>query len=1371
MDFGRIRKKLEEGLQGVGSFIGGLGRGIQQGIGQIGGAIGQGTQGIRNVLSQPVQQPRPFQQPQVSTFQQPTVQPTFDFKSTFKAPGAPQVSDLTNIKLNVPSLPTTPTKALETVKLEAPKAVVPPKPAQPSESPLKTFLKSNPYTAGPVFAYDTFNALMGKDYGLFKGPSYDVVESTAQKAPNFVNDIVRQSGTLGITQPAGEVTKAQVEADPERFRNFVPTTQTGPGSQFYAQKAKSTAQQAGDLANAALFYGTFGGSGLARLGATPLTRVGLAGLEEGTQNLVSGAALRYGETGDINRALDPKSLVADFGFGAGFAGVIRAPGAIKSSIQGKKVLNELIPVIEQQKTREGVLDAINKSNLAAAEKIRIKSQVDNFSNEVARTNQLPQLERLVYGNERLPQTARQLSVGQTISPDRLLRETITQPAEQAVNRAIARAQVSENVVARGIGRGFTGISTEAGRTPEALAQRKLFQGSEQYGKVLAKEVSNWDINLTPIERENVYSTFGKQAKSINTLSAAEKASREKLAPVLDWINETNYANGLINEGQYNAGKNGRYIKTTYDIFELADGDAKGVRKSAEAELKNALKKKGVIVDENLLNAEIKDANYAIAKRLSETVRADAMVKYSNWLNSNGLVSDVARPGMLQLPKNVLYGEAAGKFVPKTYAEDFKGFIYTNNVIGAIDDLFTRYDRLAPRQAKKAILTVFNPAVRLGNQVSNRVIFSNLSGINPVQFNAEYAQVNNMIKSKSPVYLEAVRRGLFGTDITNKELTMRLLNATGDDNIARRGATWVKKSYSEADDKAKLTAFSIWLKRGYSPEQAASMVQRGFQDYSSVGFFYDLAAKTPIIGNAFVRFAADSIRIAKNAAIDHPMRAIGTVAMWSLFTDGMSKLSGESEQDRQTRENRFGAPKIPFTNISLEVQTPWGAVNVARFMPYYELNSIGSPVTRFLPIQGNPLKPEGWNDPILGQLLQYAVDKDFRGRSIQDPNNVIIYENGNYKVTKYNELDPGSKVLNVMRSFATQNVPMGREIDSISSAILGGEDVYGKKRDVVQSLLRAAGVKVEQFGPEQAQRQRETTAYYEENVARTKDFLAKNPDLAPSYFEFSKPTVDRQSGKKISNIISPERWKVIAANRDGRLYNFLRDQAISDFTRDGKPIDPVFQLTPERAKLVTELRSRPTGDDIEMEEILRATTNWYTGFEKAEKNYYQDNNSYFKSKGLENNTENERARQYREVGYPEQSNLIKQYYQIKAQNPAVAKQFFKANADQLSNDFANYKQARLDSINAKRAIEGFPAIPERAFNNVTFGYEDDERKVFNELRYEFGQGARGRKSYTPRVNQPFIQTRAQKPGGLGRVPGVGPQVRMRPGQVVVRRTQA
>jgi hypothetical protein len=72
------------------------------------------------------------------------------------------------------------------------------------------------------------------------------------------------------------------------------------------------------------------------------------------------------------------------------------------------------------------------------------------------------------------------------------------------------------------------------------------------------------------------------------------------------------------------------------------------------------------------------------------------------------------------------------------------------------------------------------------------------------------------------------------------------------------------------------------------------------------------------------------------------------------------------------------------------------------------------------------------------------------------------------------------------------------------------------------------------------------------------------------------------------------------------------------------------------------------------------------------------------------------------------------------------------------------------------------------------FTNEERAAlgFKPLTEEEGQyGGRGRKSYTPRVNQPFIQARAQKPGGLGRLPGVGPQVRMRPGEVVVRRTEA
>lgn len=93
-------------------------------------------------------------------------------------------------------------------------------------------------------------------------------------------------------------------------------------------------------------------------------------------------------------------------------------------------------------------------------------------------------------------------------------------------------------------------------------------------------------------------------------------------------------------------------------------------------------------------------------------------------------------------------------------------------------------------------------------------------------------------------------------------------------------------------------------------------------------------------------------------------------------------------------------------------------------------------------------------------------------------------------------------------------------------------------------------------------------------------------------------------------------------------------------------------------------------------------------------------------------------------HPEQTDLVKRYYQVKASNPQAAKDFFKANADALSNDFDSYKSARLKEINGKRAIEGHSPIDEDTFNNVTFGFESDQKKVFNELKYGKGFGGSG-----------------------------------------------
>lgn len=938
------------------------------------------------------------------------------------------------------------------------------------------------------------------------------------------------------------------------------------------------------------------------------------------------------------------------------------------------------------------------------------------------------LEQSLYGTSGAADDARNLNIFQALSPNRLIRENVTRPAERGINKLISTAQQSENPIARGVGRLFTGANTETGRTGAQLAARRAMRGSAEVGDIYGRDIAGGKLgdlskdSLTKIWAKLDPEQAGKIGKTAGKLTPEEQAAYTVRKEVVDYVTDGNVQRGLITPEQ---AANKDYLKRGYEVFEKGGAFDQAYEQTKRGVLSQFSKRKDVTGD--LLDSVITDPDYLIAKKTAQSHAAWGMVDYGDYLVKSNVAVPNARPGYTQLPNNKLYGEAAGQYVPRTFAEDFTGFQYTIGIAQGYNEMATAYERLGIRRAKKALLTVGNPAVRAGNQFSNRVVFANMNGINPVKFNKEYLGVGKMIKNRDPLYLEAVKRGLVGTDITTADFARRLGDYV-DENVAKKAVNWIKSSYSQADDKARITAFKIHVDRGYSLDEAAELTQRGFQDYSSVGFFYDLAAKTPLVGNAFVRFAGDAVRIAKNAAVDQPLRAAATVALWGTFVDNMSKLSGETPEDKKTREGRFGAPKIPFANTSLTVQTPFGEVNVARFLPFYSLNEVQGDIARFLPFQQSPVSTEGGTvgfnakslqDPLLGQFGQILADTDFRGKSIRDPENVTYDSEG--KVKKYPDLSEDEQRSNVARFLFTQNAPLGRETDALLSASKGEPDVYGKTRSLPQAIGRAMGVKVEQFGSEQAKKQRNLNDFFDGNVERVKKFTKDNPDLEQAYYTFNSPTRDRETGKKTSNLVSPERWAVVKADASGRLYDFLKQEAGLANKKDGKPIDPVFLLpNSEQAKQVLDLRSRPTGDDIETEEILRATKPWYTKFEESERDYYAKNTEYFKKLGLPD-TQNQRVKEYGEIKYPEQPDLIKRYYQIKSEDPQAAKDFYKANADQLSKGFDSYAAERLKYINAKRKIEGYPPIDASVYANVTFGYEDDERKVYNELAYGRGFG--------------------------------------------------
>lgn len=978
------------------------------------------------------------------------------------------------------------------------------------------------------------------------------------------------------------------------------------------------------------------------------------------------------------------------------------------------------------------------------------------------TTDLPRVTKTVdeaiYGGKKPTANTREdLSIGQELSPDRAIRENITRPIEEATNKVVGKMQRSQNPVARNIGTGIRGFFGEAGRTSEDLAARRALHAGRGTGELKGSDIREISSELDDTAKAEVWAALdpdqaGKLDKTVDpaNFTPEQTAVYTHYRDIQDAITAENLKRGNIKEGQ---AANKDYFKRGYSIFD-ENSDHSQVYEATMNGYLNQFKGREKNVAQEILDTQITDPGELLSRKMAESEAFWAMQDYGDYMVKQGYVSDVAQKGFTQLPNSKLYGSAAGKYVPTNMAEDFMGFQYSYGIARAYNDLVTKYDNWGVRKAKKEILTIFNPAVRLGNRISNQVVFSNMNGINPITFNKAFYEVNDMIKNKDPLYREAVEMGLTGTDILQADVTKNMSQYIDDPNVASKVHQWIKKSYSGADDKARIAAYKVHRERGYSPQEAANMVQRGFQDYKSVGFFYDLSAKTPLIGNAFVRFVADAMRIAKNTAVDHPMRAAGTIAMWSAFANGMSVLSGESElqgdnnfekganlvtgasksEAQKTREGRFGTPKIPFTDISLAVQTPIGEVNVARFLPYYQLNDIQEGLTRYAPIQQSPVRRDetgklvfngaGFGDPLLGQAVQLAVDEDFRQRKISDPEQTGQFQS---------DLPTEEKTKNRARFLATNNLPLGREIDNIVSAATGNPDMYGKERSLPQALLRAGGVKVEQFGPEQVKKQEGKNQYFEEK-AKIDAEVQKLPKAdqeaykrLTGYYKLREkttnefnPSTQRYVKDAVYNF-PEDKWKEYQGKPE--LYDMLLWKKNQQSSKpDGPPLQPEFdnKLSLEFRKQLISNKSLPPGEDVEADARMYSSSEWDT-YQQLKKEYTDKASKYYPKSG-DDEFKDEMVK-HESADFPEKPSAYKAYSDAytaysKGQGP---KPTFN---DEIAAAKDSYSEEKRLWTNKERMARNLPPISKEMWDNVTFGYESDEEKVYKQLKYGKGYGGFG-----------------------------------------------
>lgn len=685
--------------------------------------------------------------------------------------------------------------------------------------------------------------------------------------------------------------------------------------------------------------------------------------------------------------------------------------------------------------------------------------------------------------------------------------------EAGVSGVVGKGLQSESPIVRNVSRLLQGFGGGLGKTRQATEGTGTFKGGVDYAQKISHDTQQYIAGLVGKDAkalERIHAVLdpdlAKVKVSFDSLTPKEKEATEFLRQVSDYINDTNYKNGFISEELWQSHRGGKYLARAYEPFDYAPEIADFLKQSRIKMDLAPFKQRTDINDWKVDNA-IRDPAYLVAKRLQQTMFNDEVLRTFNWLKGTDMVSQTPKAGFVQLSDHKSYGELAGKFVRKDVLDDIKGLYFVNDFGNKVYDVLRAYDRNPVRQTQKQILTIFNPAVRLGNNVGN-FFFAHLNGINPITFAKNRAWASAESKGNGQLYRRMVKDGLLGTDTMKADIAnfaQKIQAGYKDDSAVKKIIQSLQTRYGNADDAAKLSAMKTWLDRGYSYEESARRVYNGFQNYRTVGWLYDVGSKLPIFGNPFVRFQGDLQRIIKNSVVDHPVRAVGTLMLWKLFTDVMSTASGETPEDRATRESRVGAPRVPFTKVALEVQTPWGAVNAGRLLGYVAYTPVGgatatSDLARVLPVQlpdigeaqekNNPriaLKNLG-SAPDIGPVLSVLADTDFRGKSVSDPNQ-NRYQNS--------LLSDDEKRANQLNFLARQYIPYLDDVQDTVASIKGEKDYYGRTKTPTQALLRTGvGLKVEKFGAKEAQETRLRNQSYDEkaNEAINKSISAVKKQL-------------------------------------------------------------------------------------------------------------------------------------------------------------------------------------------------------------------------------------------------------------------------------------
>lgn len=670
-------------------------------------------------------------------------------------------------------------------------------------------------------------------------------------------------------------------------------------------------------------------------------------------------------------------------------------------------------------------------------------------------------------------------------------------AETWVADKIKQGNTNTNDALRTISQMTTAYANGLPRNNQELSNKRQLTGGikmaqEQMGRNVTALRKLIDNDLGSMERvhEVLDPEFyeGKTGVTkMEDLTPVEKKLAETLRSMLDYVHNYNFAMGMMDAKTYEKYK-GKYTPRMYETYEVPEDVKKAIEEHdtyVSKKLNTSIFKQRKEINEEMERTILKDPIYATAKRMMQTEVNASVLGYLNKIKTDPkLVSDVEQKDF-QLLDGKGYGPLNGKYVPNYIAEDLKGYFFASDALNLVYNAFKAYDRTTLRQLAKKSHTVWDPGVQLGNFTSN-FVFAFMGGLDPITYGGNLRKASKEIKSKGATYDLLVKNGIIGSDVISGDMLPLTEAIQTAQQQAKKPNPFMKvlgkvddftmKLYEGTDNNAKVAAYMGFREYGYTEAEAIQRVYDSFQNYSTVGKIWDAASKTPVFGNAYVKFQADLQRILKNAALKRPLTTAMYAGLIYTISQMASGLSDEDDKHKALREGREYIPKVDLglAQIPLTFKTPAGEVNLARYLSPYYIYDVGdqaAPIESWSKLFPYKVKyAEGpakgvvpWlpsfttDDPLAGVWWATIInDRDFRGKSIQDPLST------RYRMSGITTTEKAMNSINYVLRSQLPYYDLGQDMYLTTTQ---GTDFYGRQKNGWQALMSKL-VKTQEFGPAQ-----------------------------------------------------------------------------------------------------------------------------------------------------------------------------------------------------------------------------------------------------------------------------------------------------------------